>query len=313
MERSTSGCRSPQLLKGRLRTATVARGEWTRKETDMTLGKPIAIGRTAEVYAWGQDQVLKLFHDWFSEDGVHYEARIARAVHGVGLPVPGVGEIVRVDGRLGLEYERLRGIDMFELMAARPWRILGQARLLADLHARVHAIRGIEGLPSQREKLARKIETARGLSVTLRQAALQALNEAPQDDRLCHGDFHPGNVMLTDRGPVVIDWIDATLGDARSDVARTTVLIEGERAAGALLSRAERLLLGWAHRAYVRRYFQIRPGGRELCHVWQPIVAAGRMNEGIEELENWLRAKVEAGLGPVGTEDRHHPDQLGQL
>jgi aminoglycoside phosphotransferase (APT) family kinase protein len=27
-----------------------------------------------------------------------------------------------------------------------------------------------------------------------------------------HGDFHPGNVVLTQRGPVVIDWRNTTEG-----------------------------------------------------------------------------------------------------
>jgi hypothetical protein len=146
----------------------------------MALDTPIAIGRTAEIYAWGRDQVLKLFYEWFSVDDVHYEARIARAVHQAGLAVPGAGEIVEVDGRLGLEYERIRGIPMWKRMVARPWCILGQARLLADLHMRIHAVRGIEGIPSQRERLVSKIEAARALSAAQRQAALQALERAPQ-------------------------------------------------------------------------------------------------------------------------------------
>ncbi len=276
------------------------------------LDEPMAVGRTAEIYAWGQDQVLKLFHEWFSKDNVHYEARVARAVHEAGLAVPAVGEILEIDGRFGLEYERVRGIPMWKQMAARPWRIMGQARLLADLHTRVHAIRGIEGIPSQRERLARKIETARGLSAVLREAALEALEDAPQDDRLCHGDFHPGNIILTDKGPVVLDWVDATLGDALADVARTTVLIEGERAAGSSVSRAARLLLGWAHRVYVRWYFRLRPGGREVYSAWQPLVAAGRMNEEIEELQGWLQAQVEAGLAKAEQRGHHWPARSGQ-
>lgn len=48
--------------------------------------------------------MLKLFHEWFPEQDVEYEARVARAVQATGLTVPDVREIVRVAGRLGLEY-----------------------------------------------------------------------------------------------------------------------------------------------------------------------------------------------------------------
>ena len=61
-----------------------------------SLGKPIALGRTAEVYAWEEGQVLKLFLDWFSADRVEYEAQIAGPVHASGLPVPAVGDVVEI-------------------------------------------------------------------------------------------------------------------------------------------------------------------------------------------------------------------------
>ena len=59
------------------------------------LGQPIGFGRTAEIYAWQEDQVLKLFYDWFGLENIEKEARITQAVHDSGLPVPAVGEIVR--------------------------------------------------------------------------------------------------------------------------------------------------------------------------------------------------------------------------
>lgn len=60
--------------------------------------------RSAGCWPWRTGWVLKLFHEWFPEQDVEYEARVARAVQATGLTVPDVGEIVRVAGRLGLEY-----------------------------------------------------------------------------------------------------------------------------------------------------------------------------------------------------------------
>lgn len=65
------------------------------------IGQPIAYGRTAEIYAWHPGQVLKLFYDWFKLENIEKEARITQAVHASGLPVPAVGEIVRVNERYG--------------------------------------------------------------------------------------------------------------------------------------------------------------------------------------------------------------------
>ena len=105
----------------------------------MSLGEPIAVGRTAEIYDWEEGQILKLFRDWFPAHSVEQEARNARAVHAAGLPVPAVGEVIEIDGRLGLIYERVEGPSMEETLKAKLWTLFRSARLLAELHADMHA------------------------------------------------------------------------------------------------------------------------------------------------------------------------------
>ena len=261
----------------------------------MSLGEPIACGRTAEIYAWGAHQVLKLFYAWFPEDRARHEARIARAVHAAGLAVPAVGEIIVVDGRLGLAYERLDGVPMGERMTARPWTLVRLARLLAERHVEMHAVEGIAGMPSQRERLARKIRGAKGLGAGLREAVLGALERMPDGDRLCHGDFHPWNVMMTGGRAIVIDWPDAMCGNPLADVARTAVVLDGVRKMREMVTWREKLVAGWCRRVYVGRYFELRPGGEAEYRSWWPIAAAARMCEGIAGLEDWLRCQALAG------------------
>ena len=51
------------------------------------------------------------------------------------------------------------------------------------------------------------------------------LHEIPfEGERLLHLDFHPDNVLLSQRGPVVIDWTNARAGDPAFDVAMTWVI-----------------------------------------------------------------------------------------
>lgn len=263
----------------------------------MSLGRPIASGRTAEIYPWRHYRVLKLFHEWVPEEDVRHEARIARAVQATGLAVPEVGEIVEVHGRLGLEYERLEGISMGQTMTTRPWTLVRLARLLAELHVGVHATRGTEGIPSQRERLERKVRGAQGLSTKLREAALRALERMPRGDRLCHGDFHPWNVIMTDRGTMVMDWFGATCGNPLADVARTAVVLESVQVMREPVTWMDKLVAQWCQRVYVRRYFELKPGGEREYRSWRPIVAAGRMSEGIEDIQDWLRTQAAVGLG----------------
>ena len=259
--------------------------------------KPIAFGRTAEIYAWEDGWVLKLFHDWFPEESVRYEAELACAVQAAGLPVPAAGEIVEIGDRLGLPYQRVDGPSMLEEMSARPWTLPRFSRLLAELQAGMHDDNTITGLPSQQQRLETKIRRAEGLSPALRAAALEALAAMPEGERLCHGDFHPDNVLMTDHGPVVIDWIDATLGRPLADVARSSVILLGVSAPGSRATWVEKLTVRWYHRIYLRHYFRLRPGGTDEYRAWRPIVAAARMSEGIAEIQDWLLSQVQAGLG----------------
>jgi Ser/Thr protein kinase RdoA (MazF antagonist) len=59
---------------------------------------------------------------------------------------------------------------------------------------------------------------------------------APRDGAgsLVHLDLHPDNVVLTDTGPVVIDWSNATAGPSTLDVAMSALIL-GEVAVGGLV------------------------------------------------------------------------------
>lgn len=271
----------------------------------MSLGSPIAYGRTAEIYPWGEGdrQVLKLFYAWFSKEGVYHEARVARAVQAAGLDVPAVDDIVdvvEVDGRLGLVYERLAGVPMGRRMETQPWTLVRQSLRLAELHVRMRDAVGIAGLPPQRERIERKVGAAKGLRPALRQRVLAALAGMPDGDRLCHGDFHPWNVIVSGDRTTVIDWIDATRGNPLADVARTSVILAGVPAMTEMVTWRDRLFVGWAHRIYLHRYFELRPGGEEEVHAWLPIAAAARMSEDIPGLAGWLSAQVEAACPDRG-------------
>ncbi|MFW6183275.1 MAG: phosphotransferase family protein, partial [Chloroflexota bacterium] len=122
-------------------------------------------------------------------------------------------------------------------------------------------------------------------------STLDALATMPAGERLCHGDFHPDNVILAKQEPVIIDWIDATCGNPLADVARTSIILLGE-AHKTSNPWYQRVLLKQYHRRYLRAYFRLQPGGLTEYRAWRPIVAAARMNEGIEALQRWLAAQV---------------------
>lgn len=245
----------------------------------MVSGTPIALGFTAEIYAWHGGQVLKLFNAGVNRGTAEYEARLTRIVHATGLPVPAVGEIIEIDGRFGLELERVDGISMLEALTHQPWKFKYYARQLAELQVEMHQ-REVPELPSLAERLASKIMRAEKLPEIVRQTALKTLETLPADNKLCHGDFHPGNILLTSRGPVIIDWIDAARGCPLLDVARSSLLFGGGKIP-ANIPRAWliRIIQYRFYLIYRRRYFELNSINLQELERWIPLVAAARLDE----------------------------------
>ena len=275
------------------------------------LGQPIAYGRTAEIYGWYPSNVLKLFYDWFELENIEKEARISRVIHASGLPAPAVGEIIRINDRYGLVYERIDGLSMFNLFQHKPWKGLYYARRWAELQAMVHATRIQADLPSQRQILRSEIDRAQALPAVLQSKVLAALEAMPDGECLCHGDFWPGNILVTDQGEIIIDWIHASHGNPLADVARSTNLTIGFLKT----SQSKRRFLSYSpsltgriktsilksfgsavYPVYLDHYFKLCPGDRDEYNRWLPIIAAARLSDNIPELVDMLIAQVEDNL-----------------
>ena len=232
----------------------------------------IGKGFTSDVYAWDEGRVLKLFYPERPLAKIEQEYKVARAVQAAGLPVPNVYELVEIAGRHGIVLERVEGVSLFKQVQARPWRLFAAVRQLAELHAQIHACRAPAELPSQREWIARRIEAAADLTAEKKDEARRRLAELPDGQTLCHGDFHPENVFITSRGPVIIDWSTATRGDPLGDVACTSWLFQHAQLP-AWVPRSMHLLLAVSrarlHETYLNRYFQLRRGTRRDIEAWR--------------------------------------------
>ena len=258
---------------------------------DICLDKPIAYGRTADVYDWDDGHILKLFHNWFELENIEYELKIATAVHASGVKAPAVAQLIQVQGRNGLIYERVAGESMLDVLQRKPWRVFRYARVLANLHAQMHEyVFDGDGIPIQRRRLQNKINEADPRSASLKTSLLNTLHTArlPESDRVCHGDFHPANVLISRENARVIDWMDASRGNPLADVARTSIIFLGSAATKEIPNLFLKIFIKIAHTEYLREYFRLRPNGIDEYHRWLPIVAGARLSENIPELEEWL-------------------------
>jgi aminoglycoside phosphotransferase (APT) family kinase protein len=163
---------------------------------------------------------------------------------------------------------------------------------MTDLHLEMHQ-REAENLEPVQERLAGKIQAVSEFDEDTQNTLLRHLFSLPEETKLLHGDFHPDNILLTNNGPVIIDWIDATLGHPLADVARTVVIgtygVPPEEYFG-------RFIFSTMVKLYLRRYFQHSPYSRTDLDNWMLPVAAGRLSEQIPHETAPLHAFVQARL-----------------
>jgi uncharacterized protein (TIGR02172 family) len=270
-----------------------------RPEAAVELGRPIAIGRTAEVFAWGEGRVLKLMRPEMPPQVGEVEARAAAAVTAAGIAAPRLLETIQVDGRFGLVYERVSGRSMLQAFPAEPLHIGRLAIQFARLHAAMHDASGA-GLPDLKDYLARQIGYAGdALPDDLRALALDRLAAMPDGDAILHGDMHPGNVVMTASGPVVIDWMTASRGDPAADVTRTLFLLR-ESAVPGPQPPFQRLMVALVRRSFTRSYFRayrrLRPFDPAAIQAWRPLIVAARLGEHIAPERERLVAELRREL-----------------
>lgn len=245
----------------------------------------LAEGREAEIFAWDDGCVLRLLRDVEGRAQLEQESRAMLAAIDAGVRCPRPRGVVDVDDRPGLLIDRVDGLDGLDHVSKKPWKLWSLAREFGEQHALLCAAEAPPELPAVLDVLRRKAERA-DVSDRARARALEELETLPDGDRICHGDFHPGNLIWSDGVAFVIDWAGAARGDPTADHARTLLLMR----AAALPPGAPRLLLatvkvarGALTQTYQRRYQALSHVDPALLARWELPVTVARVADGIEE------------------------------
>ena len=249
----------------------------------MRLGPIIASGTRSTVHRCGDDHVAKVPLPSTPDRWIRDEAAYTRAVRAAGAPAPRLIDVVEHDDRPVGIYERIDGPSLWELIHREPARAAAYGEMLAEVHLRVFAIGAPITLPRQRDRLSGKVHRAAHLTGLDVVAALELIPRGGPANGLCHGDLHPANVLMSERGPVLVDWFDACRGAPLGDVARTSLLIGAPEVTDvAHLPGADPDTLVTLHDSYLARIAADAPFDAEEFRRWRRVEAAARLAEGVE-------------------------------
>jgi Ser/Thr protein kinase RdoA (MazF antagonist) len=184
-----------------------------------SLGEKIGEGACADVHAWAPGQVLKLYKAGFPRLHSWWEARMIRAVFAAGAPAPEVLEEMTLEGRFGIVLTRLDGPTLLQLSRSGAMTPEQTGAILAALAISVHKIAPPPDVLFLRDRMDSALRHSRGLPEHIATGILALIERLAPGDGLCHGDVHPGNVIMTADGPRLIDWDGATRAPAGLDLA----------------------------------------------------------------------------------------------
>lgn len=235
-------------------------------------------GATTKIYRDG-NTAIKLYINAPSDEADN-EAERQRFACNVGLPVPVVYGVRKLnDNAVALDMEYIDGQPLMQPGMGKDER-KNAIHALVMLQCEVHKVHA-SGLPKLTDRLTWKIKTTQYLEEPQKNNLLSLIARLNNDsENLCHGDFHPLNILYDGSKHWIIDWVDASAGNPLADACRTYLIFKQH------MSRSAGI--------YLRTFCKETNSKQDDVLAWQPIIAAARLKENMDDKSRlWLLTLVQ--------------------
>ncbi len=237
------------------------------------VGSELARGATAVITRGEPGTVVKTLTRELPAIVMQLEAAGTRAAMAAGLPCAALLATDFEGEPPSLTFEYVEGVEL-----ARLYGELGPEQIgvnLANLQHQVRQVR-VPQVIAIEDFLGFQLAQD-GIPENLRAAARRDLARltAHSERVLCHMDLHDANVLRGPRGPVIIDWMNASAAPAQADVARTRLVVGSEK----FYSPDEEAELAAMLAAYIVRTEELEPEIVGASREWDRVIATARLDE----------------------------------
>lgn len=226
-------------------------------------------------------KTIKLFVNGYSKADILNEAlNQARVEEGTNLKIPKLYEVTKINNRWALISEYIEGYTLKELMQKHPKKIDEYLEIFVNIQLTIHS-KQVPLLNRLKDKFKRKLISATTIDENIKYELLHRLEGMKDHIKLCHGDYTPSNIVITDEGEYyILDWAHATQGNASADCARTYLTFSL-----------------YYNEEIAEKYIDLfsKKSNIEKSHIqkWIPIVAATQLTKNIEEEQEILRKWID--------------------
>lgn len=233
------------------------------------------------VYDLG-DKIAKVFNETKPVSDVFNEALNLARINECGIRSPKALEVTKLEGDeagWALITTKVPGVTLAEKIEAEPQRFGEYLEQFVDLQIEIHGYTS-PLLNRQDDKYARMINSLEAINATTRYNLLERLDGLKKGTAVCHGDFNPSNVIVSEDGTLsVCDWAHATQGAPAADVAMTYLLFS-------LTSKEQA-------EAYLDTYCERADMAKQIVRQWLPVIAASELARKRKVNEKFLMSWVD--------------------
>ena len=233
------------------------------------------------VYDLG-DKIAKVFNETKPVSDVFNEALNLARINECGIRSPKALEVTKLEGDeagWALITTKVPGVTLAEKIEAEPQRFGEYLEQFVDLQIEIHGYTS-PLLNRQDDKYARMINSLEAINATTRYNLLERLDGLKKGTAVCHGDFNPSNVIVSEDSTLsVCDWAHATQGAPAADVAMTYLLFS-------LASKEQA-------EAYLDTYCERADMAKQIVRQWLPVIAASELARKRKVNEEFLMSWVD--------------------
>ena len=245
----------------------------------MKLDRIIAVRNKKTIFRDG-NLCIKVFNENYSKSEIFSEAMNRTIIEETGLNVPKVLEVTKVDGKWAIVLENIKGKSLAQLIKENPDKKDEYITMMADIHMEI-LTKNSPQLARMKDKMTQGIIRCE-LDANTRYDLHTRLESMPKQSKLCHGDFMPSNIIITDEGvKYILDWENATQGNISSDIAKTYLRFCADEDQSA----ADTYLTSMCEKSGVTK---------ETIEKWLPLVAAAMSVEGNETYRDFMLSVVKS-------------------
>ncbi len=255
--------------------------------------KIIGKGASATVYSYNGN-ALKLYEDNRSESNVEYEFQLNKVIQIHFEKMPKALEKVNIDNKYGILFEKVEGELFQDVMIKTFLKVKVHAKAFAQLFHKINSVSLDED--SMTWDYVDSVQKSDQISDEVKKAILIRCENLEIGDKLCHGDFHPGNILVTENGFKVIDWPTAHIGNPCYDVARSLILLSDPMAkneAPWYLRKVTSLYLHIFMKHFLKEYIKISNYTMKDIEKYILLAATLRLNDCVSESKTWLHHLIE--------------------